>query len=296
MIDQYLLRYFLAVAETGNFSRAARRVSVTQPTLSVGIAKLERELGARLFDRDRQRVALTPAGSRFLVRARRIAAEYEHALVELSEVTDPTLLRVGVLNTIPTRLVEGWLTAHRALGSGETLEILDGSERDIAERLERGRIDLALSVIRPHHPRFAPEVLSRERYMMVLPPDHPLADESEVQAEQLARDRMVLRRHCEALPEINRFFVERGVRPRFVLKTTSDERVLAVVRSGAGIGMMPESFAAGPERFVPVRDFKLVREIGLLHAAAACVEQGRASPLIAMVRAHYGTTDLRRSI
>jgi DNA-binding transcriptional LysR family regulator len=296
MIDQYLLRYFLAVAETGNFSRAARRVSVTQPTLSVGIAKLERELGARLFDRDRQRVALTPAGSRFLVRARRIAAEYEHALVELSEVTDPTLLRIGVLNTIPTRLVEGWLTAHRALGSGETLEILDGSERDIAERLERGRIDLALSVIRPHHPRFAPEVLSRERYMMVLPPDHPLADESEVQAEQLARDRMVLRRHCEALPEINRFFVERGVRPRFVLKTTSDERVLAVVRSGAGIGMMPESFAAGPERFVPVRDFKLVREIGLLHAAAACVEQGRASPLIAMVRAHYGKTDLRRSI
>jgi len=296
MIDQYLLRYFLAVAEAGNFSRAARRVSVTQPTLSVGIAKLERELGARLFDRDRQRVALTPAGSRFLVRARRIAAEYEHALVELSEVTDPTLLRVGVLNTIPTRLVEGWLTAHRALGSGETLEILDGSERDIAERLERGRIDLALSVIRPHHPRFAPEVLARERYMMVLPPDHPLADESEVQAEQLARDRMVLRRHCEALPEINRFFVERGVRPRFVLKTTSDERVLAVVRSGAGIGMMPESFAAGPERFVPVRDFKLVREIGLLHAAAACVEQGRASPLIAMVRAHYGTTDLRRSI
>ncbi|GAB7550587.1 LysR family transcriptional regulator [Novosphingobium sp. 11B] len=296
MIDQYLLRYFLAVAETGNFSRAARRVSVTQPTLSVGIAKLERELGARLFDRDRQRVALTPAGSRFLVRAHRIAAEYEHALVELSEVTDPTLLRVGVLNTIPTRLVERWLTAHRALGSGETLEILDGSERDIAERLERGRIDLALSVIRPHHPRFAPEVLARERYMMVLPPDHPLANESEVQAEQLARDRMALRRHCEALPEINRFFVERGVRPRFVLKTTSDERVLAVVRSGAGIGMMPESFAAGPERFVPVRDFKLVREIGLLHSGAACVEQGRASPLIAMVRAHYGTTDLRRSI
>lgn len=287
MIDQYLLRYFLAVAETGNFSRAARRVSVTQPTLSAGIAKLERELGARLFDRDRQRVALTPAGSRFLVRARRIAAEYEHALVELSEVTDPTLLRIGILNTIPTRLVEGWLTAHRALGSGEALEILDGSERDIAERLERGRIDLALSVVRPHHARFAPEVLARERYMMVLPPDHPLAGESDVQAEQLARDRMALRRHCEALPEINRFFVERGVRPRFVLKTTSDERVLAVVRSGAGIGMMPESFAAGPERFVPVRDFELVREVGLLHAGEVQAQQAKGSPFVALVRAHY---------
>lgn len=293
MIDQYLLRYFLAVAETGSFSRAAKRVSVTQPTLSSGIAKLERELGARLFDRDRSRIrgggiALTPAGSRFLVRARRIAAEYEHALVELSEVTDPTLLRIGVLNTIPARWIEGWLSSHRALGSGEALEILDGTERDIADRLERGRIDVALTVVRPHHARFHPEVLARERYMMVLPPDHPLAGEGEVQAEQLARDRMALRRHCEALPEINRFFVERGVRPRFVLKTTSDERVLSVVRSGAGIGMMPECFAQGPERFVPVRDFELVREVGLLHAAEAQVAEALASPFVGLVRAHYG--------
>lgn len=287
MIDQYLLRYFLAVAETGNFSRAAQRVSVTQPTLSAGIAKLERELGARLFDRDRKGVALTPAGSRFLVRARRIAAEYEHALVELSEVTDPTLLRIGMLGTIPAPLIEGWLEQHRALESGEALEILDGSERDITERLERGRIDVALTIVRPHHARFHPEILTRERYMMVLARDHPLAGESEVLAEQLARDRMALRRHCEALPEINRFFVARGVRPRFVLKTTSDERVLAVVRTGAGVGMMPECFAEPAVRLVPVKDFELTRDIGLLHAGETQIPQARSSPFVNLVRRHY---------
>jgi Transcriptional regulator len=290
MIDQYLLRYFLAVAETGNFSRAANRVSVTQPTLSSGIAKLERELGARLFDRDRKGVSLTPAGSRFLIRARRIAAEYEHALVELSEVTDPTLLRIGMLATIPTRLIEGWLEAHRALGSGETLEILDGGERDIIERLERGRIDMALTAVRPQHARYHPEVLASERYMMVLPRDHPLAGESEVMAEQLARDRMALRRHCEALPEINRFFVQRGVRPRFILKTISDERVLSVVRTGAGVGMMPECFAEPSVRFVPVKDFELTREVGLLHGGEMQVAQALASPFITLVRRHYGQT------
>ncbi|GGN59786.1 LysR family transcriptional regulator [Novosphingobium indicum] len=288
MIDQYQLRYFLAVAETGSFSRAAKRVSVTQPSLSAGIAKLERELGARLFDRDRQGVALTPAGSRFLVRARRIAAEYEHALVELSEVSDPTLLRIGVLGTIPTAMIENLLEQHRALGSGEALEILDGSERDITERLERGRIDLALTVVRQHHARFHPEVLTRERYMMVLPTDHPLADEDEVMAEQLARDRMALRRHCEALPEINRFFIARGVRPRFVLKTTTDERVLAVVRAGAGVGMMPECFAETAVRFVPVKDFELTRDVGLLHAGEPHIAQALASPFIGLVRRHYG--------
>ncbi|HKT86446.1 MAG TPA: LysR family transcriptional regulator [Novosphingobium sp.] len=288
MIDQYLLRYFLAVAETGNFSRAAKAVSVTQPTLSAGIAKLERELGARLFDRDRQGVALTPAGSRFLVRARRIAAEYERALVELSEVSDPTLLRIGVLGTIPTRAIEDLLEQHRALGSSEALEVLDGGERDLTERLERGRIDVALTVVRPHHGRFNPEVLVRERYMMVLSKDHPLANEPEITAEHLARDRMALRRHCEALPEINRFFVARGVRPRFVLKTTSDERVLAVVRTGAGVGMMPECFADASVRFVPVRDFELHREVGLLHASEAHRVQARSSPFLALVRRRYG--------
>jgi len=284
MIDQYLLRYFLAVAETGNFSRAARHVSVTQPTLSAGIAKLERELGVRLFDRDRQGVALTPAGSRFLVRARRIAAEYEHLLVELQDTGEPALLRVGVLNTIPTRMIEGWLERHRAAKPDEVLELLDGTERDMAERLDRGRIDVALTVIRPNHARFAPDVLWSERYMMVLPADHPLAGEPEVTAEQLAQDRMALRRHCEALPEINRFFIARGVRPRFVLKTTSDERVLAVARSGAGVGMMPECFAESSVRMVPVRDFGLRREVGLLYASEEARRLAEGSAFLRLVR------------
>jgi DNA-binding transcriptional LysR family regulator len=288
MTDRYLLRYFLAVAEAGNFSRAAKRVGVTQPTLSAGIAKLERQLGGRLFDRDKHRVALTPAGSRFLVRARRIAAEYELAVQELQHAPEPRVLRVGVLTTIPAATLEAILARHRRSGAGEVLEILDGSERDLAERLDRGRLDIALTVVRPHHGRYEPELLRGERYLMVLPRDHVLADADFVQAEQLAGDRMVVRRHCEALPEISRFFTERGVRPRFVLKTTSDQRVLSVVRAGLGIGMMPESFQDPLVRFVRVVDFDLQREIGLLYAPGRDALRYEASPFIALVREQYG--------
>jgi DNA-binding transcriptional LysR family regulator len=290
MIDQYMLRYFLAVAETGNFSRAAKAVSVTQPTLSAGIAKLERHLGARLFDRDRQGVALTEAGSRFLPRARRIAAEYALALQDLRPAPEPRVLRVGVLNTIPTPAVERLLARHGAGAGagrgGEVLELLDGTERDIAERLDRGRLDVGWTVVRPHHARFRPEVLASERYLMVLPRAHPLAGAALVQPEQLAQDRMVVRRHCEALPEISRFFATRGVRPRFVLKTTSDQRVLAVVRAGQGVGMMPESFADPDARFVRVADFDLTRDIGILYAASADPAL-EGSPFLDLLRAHY---------
>lgn len=288
MIDRYMLRYFLAVAELGNFSRAAKQVSVTQPTLSAGIAKLEAQLGARLFDRDRRRVALTPAGSRFLVRARRIAAEYEAALQELQSVPEPRVLRVGLLRTIPTAIVEAIVAQHQGNSANEVLEMLDGTERDLAERLDRGRLDIALTVVRPQHGRFRPEVLRSERYLMVLPRGHALAHLDVVDAEQLARDPMVVRRHCEALPEISRFFTDRGVRPRFVLKTTSDARVLAMVRAGAGIGMMPESFRDPDVRFLRVKDFDLQREVGLLYSAGRAQLRYGSSPFITVVREHYG--------
>jgi DNA-binding transcriptional LysR family regulator len=283
-----MLRYFLAVAEMGNFSRAAKSVSVTQPTLSAGIAKLERQLGSRLFDRDRQGVALTPAGSRFLARARRIAQEYALALHDIQHAPEPSVLRVGMLNTIPTATVETLLAQHREEGPGEVLELLDGSERELAERLDRGRLDVALTVIRPHHGRFRPEFLARERYLMVLPLDHRLADAELVEAEDLAGDRMVVRRHCEALPEIDRFFTAHGVRPRFVLKTTSDARVLAVVRAGQGIGMMPESFSNPQVRMVPVADFDLARDIGILYAPGETNAAAMASPFLALARAVHG--------
>jgi DNA-binding transcriptional LysR family regulator len=292
MADHYTLRYFLAVAETGNFSRAAKRVGVSQPTLSAGIAKLEGQLGGRLFDRDKHSVALTPAGSRFLVRARRIAAEYELAVQDVQHAPEPRTVRVGVLLTIPTAVIEALLARHRSAGAGEVLEILEGTERDLTERLDRGRLDIALTAVRPHHARFRPELLRGERYLMVLPRDHLLADAEFVQAEQLAGDRMVVRRHCEALPEISRFFSERGVRPRFVLKTTSDQRMLAVVRAGLGIGMMPESFqesAPPPQvRFVRVADFDLQREVGVLYAPGRDDLRYGASPFVALVRDQYG--------
>ncbi|WP_238120919.1 MULTISPECIES: LysR family transcriptional regulator [unclassified Xanthobacter] len=265
MIDQYQLRYFLAVAELGNFTRAANRVGVTQPTLSAGIAKLEEKLGNRLFERNKRSVTLTPSGSRFLIRARRIAAEFDLAVQELKGTSEPRVLRFGILSTVPTAIVERLVLLHARRQSTETLEIFDGSERDLIDRLDRGRLDVALTVLRPHHARFRCAPLVTERYLLVLPLDHRLAEADCIHAEQLAGDRMVVRRHCEAMAEISRFFTQKGVRPHFALKTDSDERMLSLVRSGMGVGMMPESFQSEAVRFVRLFDFDLQREIGLLY-------------------------------
>src|ERR1700761_2114654 len=105
MLDRYLLRYFLAVVDQGNFSRAAAACNVSQPTLSVGIAKLERELEHPLFIRSNQRVELTDAGTRFLTHARRIEREVNIATQSMGLSTDLPPFRLGVIGSVPGGLV-----------------------------------------------------------------------------------------------------------------------------------------------------------------------------------------------
>ncbi len=266
-MDGYLLRYFLAVAEVGNFSRAAGQVNVTQPTLSAGIAKLEAQLGQRLFERDRKRVALTPAGSRFLKHAQRIAAEYELALREISATPPAPRLRVGVLSTFPTIRLEALVRAHMARPGAETLEFLDGSERELKTWLEDERIELAVTQLRPGTPHLAQEGLYREAYVLVMAATHRLAGRDLVRGEELAEDAMIIRRHCEVLAATSQYFTQRGVRPGFALKTTNDDKALALVRAGLGVTVMPESFAGDGIVAARMRDFDHEREIGLVYSA-----------------------------
>jgi DNA-binding transcriptional LysR family regulator len=259
-LDRYLIRYFLAVVEAGNFSRAAASVHVAQPTLSVGVAKLERELGAPLFIRGRK-VRLTDAGARFLPHARAIERAYNLAVADLSAEPASQPLRVGVLVTLSTDLLEIIVSALEPVARA-SLELVDGGERELYSMLERGRVDLALSILRPG--RFSGTPLFREAYTLALPSSHPLAARQVVDAEELRHDRIIIRRHCEALGEVSRHFVERGLRPPVALRTHSDSRALQMVRAGLGVTVMPSAHRLDGVVRPRLGGVRLERQIGLL--------------------------------
>lgn len=266
-MDRYLLRYFLAIVETGNFSRAAARENVAQPTLSAGIAKLEAELKARLFDRTNRRVHLTEAGSRLLVHARRIEHEYEAAQAAVSGAARSELLRVAVLSTVPSAVVEEILV--RRATDGERLELVEGSEREVLSLLDRGRAEAALTIINPSTDRFPSERLREEGYGLALPSGHRLAGEAVLPGEALADEVMMVRRHCEALALTSRYFTDRNVRPFFSYRGTSDEKVLGLVRAGLGITVMPDSYRADGVTRVKLDGFIPRRTLGLCYATEA---------------------------
>ncbi|WP_332770950.1 LysR family transcriptional regulator [Phenylobacterium sp.] len=262
-MDRYLLRYFLAIVETGNFSRAAARENVAQPTLSAGIAKLEGQLQARLFDRTNRRVHLTEAGSRFLVHARRIEHEFNLAQAAVSGAARPEQLRVAVLSTIPTALLEQTLARR---GGDEQIELLEGSEREVLSLLDRGRVDAALTILRPASDRFGAERLCEEGYSLALPAGHRLARADSLRGEELADEVMMVRRHCEVLAETSRYFIERNVRPFFSYRGVSDDRVLGLVRAGLGITVMPDGHRDPGVARVRLEGFTPRRILGLAYA------------------------------
>ena len=132
MIERYLLRYFLAVVDQGNFSRAAGACNVSQPTLSAGIAKLEQAVETQLFIRSNQRVQLTEAGARFLVHARRIEREFNEALQAMGGSSPRTVLRMGVLGSVPGALLSAAFAASKC--DPDTVEFVFGTEREIDPR------------------------------------------------------------------------------------------------------------------------------------------------------------------
>lgn len=287
MLDRYLLRYFLAVVDQGNFSRAAQHCNVSQPTLSVGIAKLERTLGIHLFVRSNKRVELTEAGTRFLIHARRIEREFNLALQSMGMADDLPSLRLGVISSVPGSIVAASVARTRPERS-HRFELIFGSERELTGHLAKGRIDVALTLVNRGADRFLERPIAAEGYTLAMTAGHPLAESEEIAAERLAGEVMIVRRHCEALSDTSRFFTERGVRPHFALRSTNDERVLQMVAAGLGITMMPECYRAEGVVRPRLAGFDLTRTLGwaAIHDAEPILND--PPPLLIDLMAQFG--------
>lgn len=280
MMDRYLLRYFLAVIDQGNFSKAAAQCNVSQPTLSAGIAKLEGMLGYKLFHRTNRRVELTVAGASLAHHARRIEAEFLAAERDIQGVSPVSTLRLGILTTIPGGWIEEYAVRLKSAAFDERVELVEGRERDLLERLMRGRIDAALTILRRNDARFRAEPLFTEGYSLAMPASHPLAREEIIDGARLADNPMIVRRHCELLSETSRYFTARGVRPFFPARTTNDDQALRMVRAGLGVTVMPDSFHLQGVVRPRLADFPYNREIGLLFAPHANADALLARPTL----------------
>jgi len=262
MMKRAQLRQFLALVETGNFTRAAERLGVAQPTLSAAIAELERLAGTTLFLRDRRQVRLTDAGARLVTHARAIEREFRAAEAAFDEA--PLLvapMRLGVIPSIGTTMLSA-IISHWA--KSQPLTLIEGTDTELRRKLGEGQADVILTLLRPEDAERPSLALVNEGYRLFLPEGHALAGAALLDARDVASETMIARRSCEILGDTSRWFTQRGVRPPFFLRSGNDDRCMEMVRAGMGVTTAPQSLGRPGIVAVPVADYDFRRTLGLL--------------------------------
>jgi LysR family hydrogen peroxide-inducible transcriptional activator len=241
-MEIHQLRYMVAVARTGNFSRAAESCHVAQPSLSQQIQKLEDELGERLFDRLKREARLTPHGEVFLRRALRILEEVDAAKREAEDARE--LIRgtvnLGVLPTIAPYLLPGVVVEFTKRFPGVELIIHEDTTARLLKQALAYEIDFALASQPIPASRLSVRELFSEELLLALPPGHPLARRRRVGVADLENERLIVMKegHCLG-DQVLGFCDRRGLRPNISFRSAQLETIQSLVHAGVGISLIP---------------------------------------------------------
>ncbi|MFD7169894.1 LysR family transcriptional regulator [Streptomyces violascens] len=289
------LTYFVAVAETRHFTRAAERVHVSQPSLSQQIKALENELGAELFSRARGNIALTDAGEALLPLARRILADADTARIEVQELAQLRRgrVRLGATPSLCTGLLPDVLRAFHDRHPGIQLLIEEGGSHDLVRELARGALDLALIVL--PLPAGSPalttiELLQEDLVVVSSAAEAPPGSGSSVRIADLRDAPLVMFRHGYDLRELTVAACRaEGFEPAFTVEGGEMDAVLGFVRAGLGVAVVPSMVAARARdlRVTPLARPGLRRTIALAHRSD--VDPPRAARELQRVLLSIGT-------
>jgi DNA-binding transcriptional LysR family regulator len=249
-----LLKTFLAVARTGNVTRAAQAANLAQSSVSDQIQALEAELGSSLFIRSRQGLHLTPAGEALKPYAEELLAlaDEARAAVDATRAETAGSLSIGALETIASARLAPWLAGFRAHHPGIDIKLRIAGSGDLLRRLGDGAIDVAFCFERPHEldvddgapdRRLARRVVATEPLALIAPPGDNRAD---VDLATLADKRFVATETgCVYRAMVDTAFAGAGLgKPSLAAEAGSIDAIAGLVAAGAGFGLVPRLAAA----------------------------------------------------
>lgn len=247
-MDLNQVRYFIALAETLSFTKAADRCGVTQPTMSRGIKLLEQEFGAELVRRERGRTHLTELGRIVrpgLERALALMDSVHAEAIDFSSLTKATL-KLGIMCTIgPARLIP--IITHLTMSVPQLhLELLEASGDVIVEMLVAGAIDVALVGLPKYPEAVSISPIYDEDYVVAFPSGHRFEKMDAVPVSELHGEPYLERLNCEYVAHYDEFDGAFKFEPDVRYRSENEDWIQAMVIAGMGCACMPENMALYP--------------------------------------------------
>lgn len=246
-MDTRHMQYFVALAETLHFGRAAARMNMTQPPFSRQIANLERALGVKLVERTSRHVALTPAGEQFLRDSRMVLARFENACRDARLVAEGQKgeLRLGFMMHAAHRIVPRIVSRYTRLRPEVRVILSEIIPGEIERRVLQDEIDAAVTFAGRALPQLRSVPLFTDRLCLAVPSTHRLAHEQRpVHAGELRHEHLICAPATVAAPLRTAcidYFAKCGHLPRFRFEPQLQQTILRLVAAGLGVALVPAS-------------------------------------------------------
>ncbi|QKG72569.1 LysR family transcriptional regulator [Erythrobacter mangrovi] len=247
------VRYFVTLAKTLNFTRAAEQCNVSQPALTRAIQQLEHEFGGPLFHRERNNTHLSELGRMMLPYLESVEASTRAAkdAAQSARKLENITLTIGAMCTIGPQLVADLIVRFQAMHPDVVVRVIEGEASAMIERLGKGDLHVGLVGVPEELPeQFHQVPVFTEKFVIVLPPDHALATKNAIRVVDLDGLPYVGRSNCEVYRMVTEDFALRGVQPKKVFSSPRDDWVQKMIRSGLGFGFFPEYCVTDPDLVV----------------------------------------------
>ena len=294
-MEMHQVRYFLAAVSELNFTKAADKCNVSQPSLTRAIKQLEAELGGDLFRRERPQTQLTELGERMLPLLKQC---YESALGARSLASAIKSGEIGTLRLALSRTVElAPLLCHfgelSRLFAGLDMELLRGTVPELVEHLKRGDAELAIAAeIGEQWERLDKWPLFTERFDLLLNGKHELASKTDLGFDQLRQQRFLRRVYCENAEQASAILRDHNIDIDHGCEVASEQDLLTLVEAQFGVAIAPSSLQTPPTLSrMPIEGLELSRTI-YVYGVAGRQRTPVASAMLKMLRAYDWSTHL----
>jgi len=287
-MEMHQVRYFLAVARTTNFTRAAEECNVAQPSLTRAIKLLESELGGDLFRRERPAAVLTPLGEKMYPLLKQCYDSAQSARALAVRVNDGEIgtLKLAVSSSIELGLVLPHVNALRDHLPDLELRVLRGTGPQLIELLKSGEVELAIAAaLAPGWDRLDSWKLYEEPFELVFSRSHRLANKEQVDVGDLVPERFLVRTHCENCGDVGDQLRLKGVGADRRHEVSSDQDLISLLELQVGVGMLPQTVSA-PQTLLrtPIKGVDLQRAV-YLYGVAGRQRSPIAGTFMKMLRA-----------
>ncbi len=260
------IRYFLAVSETLNFTRAAELCFISQPALTKGIKKLEASIGGELLHRTKNSVELSYLGKNLLPKFRQIYLDADTAKKEAKRLLrqESSLLRIGIQSNVfigcLLPVFQGFLSDNPAV----QFEFLESGKHELKHKLDNHELDMVFLSVNNAQEETDPDEVYAETFVVAFGAKHPFINRHQIRAQELNQQCFCYRTHCSSSRQLNQYLAEQGIDLNIVYSSDRDDWVKSFVRGNFGLTFLPKTQALTEGLpFVEIADYQVTRSIVL---------------------------------